>query len=75
MLDAAKESCEKQGIQFASKILHGSPASQIAEFAEKGKIDLVIVGSKGLGGFRGKVLGSVANSIVHESKVSVLVVK
>jgi len=35
----------------------------------------VIVGSKGLGGFRGKVLGSVANSLVHKSKVSVLVVK
>ena len=75
MLDSVKESCEKQGVQFASKILNGNPASEITEFAEKEKVDLVIVGSKGLGGFRGKVLGSVANSIVHESKVSVLVVK
>ena len=75
MLDSTKRYCEKQGIQFASKILDGSPASKIAEFAEEGKVDLVIVGSKGLGGFRAKVLGSVANSIVHESKVSVLVVK
>ncbi len=75
MLGSAKESCEKQGIQFASEVLHGSPASKIAEFAEKQNVDLVVIGSRGLGGIKGKILGSVANSIVHESKVSVLVVK
>ena len=75
MLDRAKESCEKQGIQLASKILDGSPASKIAEFAEEEKVDLVIVGSRGLGGISEAILGSVANSIVHKSKVSVLVVK
>ncbi len=75
MLDSTKESCEKQGIQFASKILDGSPASKIAEFAEEEKADLVIVGSRGLGGIKGAILGSVANSLVHKSKVSVLVVK
>jgi nucleotide-binding universal stress UspA family protein len=75
MLDSIKKSCEKQGIQFASKILQGSPASKIAEFAEKGNVDLVIVGSRGLGGIKGAILGSVANTIVHKSKVSVLVVK
>ncbi len=75
MLDSIKESCEKQGVQFASKILHGNPASEISEFAEKEKVDLVIVGSRGLGGITGAILGSVANSLVHKSKVSVLVVK
>jgi len=75
ILGSIKKSCEKQGIQFAFKILYGKPASKIAEFAEKGKVDLVVIGSKGIGGFKGKVLGSVANSIVHESKISVLVVK
>jgi len=75
ILGSIKKYCEKQGIQFAFKILYGKPASKIAFFAEKGKADLVVIGSKGLGGFKGKVLGSVANSIVHESKVSVLVVR
>jgi len=75
MLGSAKESCEKQGIQFEFKILDGSPASKIAKFAEEEKVDLVIVGSRGLGGISEAILGSVANSIVHKSKVSVLVVK
>jgi len=75
ILRSIKKSCEKKGIQFAFKILIGKPASKISTFAEKGKADLVIIGSKGIGGFKGKVLGSVANSMVHESKVSVLIVK
>jgi len=75
VLGSTKKYCEKQEIQFTSKILQGSPASKIAEFAEKQKVDLVVIGSKGLGGIKGTVLGSVANSVVHKSKVSVLVVK
>ncbi len=75
MLDSTKKYCEKQGIQFASKILDGKPASKIAEFAKKEKVDLVVIGSRGIGGFKGTILGSVANTVVQKSKVSVLVVK
>jgi len=75
ILRSQKKYCEKKGIKFAFKILYGRPASKITEFAKKGKVDLVVIGSKHLGGFKEKVLGSVANSIVHYSKVSVLVVK
>jgi len=75
ILRSKKIYCEKKGIQFAFKILIGKPSSKISKFAEERKVDLVIVGSKGMGGFKGKVLGSVSNSIVHESKVSVLIVK
>jgi len=70
-----KESCEEKGIKFAFEIPYGKPSSEIAKFAEKGKVDLVVVGSKGIGGLKGKVLGSVANSILHESEVSVFLVK
>ena len=75
ILRPLKKYCEKKGIQFAFKIFYGKPASEIAKFAEKGKVDLVVIGSKGVGGFKGKVLGSVANSILVESKVSVLLVR
>ena len=75
LLHPLKKHCEKKGIQFAFKIFYGKPASEIAKFAEKGKVDLVVIGTKGLGGFKGKVLGSVANSILHETKVSVFLVR
>jgi len=75
ILRSLKKYCEKKGIQFAFKIPCGKPASEIAKFAEKGKVDLVVIGTKGLGGFKGKVLGSVANSILLETKVSVFLVR
>jgi len=36
---------------------------------------LIVIGSRGLSGIKGAILGSVANSLVNKSKVSVLVVK
>jgi nucleotide-binding universal stress UspA family protein len=75
ILRSLKKYCEKKGIEFAFKVLIGKPASKISEFAKRGKVDLVVIGSKGIGGFKGKVLGSVANSILIESKASVLLVK
>lgn len=75
MLDTTKKYCEKQEIQCTSKVLWGNPSSQITKFAQTQKADMVVIGSSGLGGIRGKLLGSVVNSVVHESKISVLVVK
>jgi len=76
ILSPMKKYCEKRGVQFAYKILYGErPAFEVAKFAEKGKADLVVIGSKHFGGFKEKVIGSVANSILHQSKVSVLIVK
>lgn len=75
MLVSAKNNCEKQGVKFASKIQYGSPAARIVEASDKGKFDLIVIGSRGIGGIKGAILGSVANTIVHKSKVSVLVVK
>ena len=75
MLETTKKYCEKQEIQFTSKVLSGNPSSEIIKFAQTQNMDMIVIGSKGLGGIKGKVLGSVTNSIVHESKISVLVVK
>ena len=75
MLNSTKKDCEKQKVPFMIKILYGKPSSQISEFARKEKVDLIITGSKGIGGFKGTILGSISNSIVQKSKISVLVVK
>ncbi|MGH2661542.1 MAG: universal stress protein [Actinomycetota bacterium] len=58
-----------------SEILQGDPAERIVELAAGGKIDLVIVGNKGMAGTRRYLLGSVPNKVAHESPVDVLVAK
>ena len=75
MLNSTKDFCTKQDVKFTFKILHGKPASSIAAFAEAEKMDLIVIGSRGVGGLRGTILGSVASTVVQKSKVPVLVVK
>lgn len=72
---STKEHCEKQGVKFSFKIVNGKPASKIVEFASKNKFELIVIGSRGLSGFKGTVLGSVSNTVTQKSKIPVLVVK
>ncbi|MDO9534593.1 MAG: universal stress protein [Bacillota bacterium] len=55
--------------------LHGHPGEVICQIADKGDYDLVIMGSRGLGGLKEFILGSVSNHVAHCSKKSILIVK
>lgn len=57
------------------KLVQGHPASVITEVAEEGNFDVIIMGSRGLGGLRRVVLGSVSNSVIQGTDISVMVVK
>ena len=71
----AKTRCAQKGIVFKSKIIFGSPTMEIEEISRKKKFDIIVIGSRGQSGLKGAFLGSVANAIVHKSKVPLLVVK
>ncbi len=75
ILRSKKQYCEKKDIHFAFKIRIGKPASEIIKFSEKSKVDLIVMGSRSMGSLRTKLLGSVANSMAHQSKISVMIVK
>ena len=53
----------------------GSPAVVILDFAASNDIDLIVMGSRGLGLVKGVLLGSVSQYIVEQAKCPVLVVK
>lgn len=74
-MEQAKVKSAQNGIVFRHKIIFGEPKSDISDFAKQNKFDLVVVGSRGLGGLKEAFLGSVSNAIVHKSHVPVLVVK
>ena len=71
----AKTRCAKKGVIFRSKVVFGSPTVEIQDFSKSGKFDLIVIGSRGQGAIKEAFLGSVANAIVHKSKIPVLVVK
>ena len=74
-MEKAKVVCAQNGIVFHHKILYGEAKLEIVDFAKQNKFDLIIVGSRGLGGVKEALLGSISNAIVHKSHVPVLVVK
>lgn len=63
-------------LPYAEAVLRqGIPARTILEFADEAGSDLIVVGSRGLGGIREMVLGSVSHNVVQQARVPVLVVK
>ena len=63
------------GIKVETKILHGRIADELAEFAEKNSVDLVIMATHGRSGPGRWVLGSVAERLLRTSCVPVLMVR
>lgn len=74
-LDAAKKQVVKNSVNFKKKTLFGHEAKQIVDFAQKQKFDLIVIGARGRGGIKQMILGSISNTVVHSSKVPVLIVK
>ncbi len=75
LLEKAEEAFLEKGIQVKTRLEKGQPAEVICKIAEEENFDLVVLGSRGLGGFKGMFLGSVSNRVTERSNVSVLVVK
>ena len=75
-LDTAKKICEKNNVNFESKVIHGSdPGFDIVAFSKKGNFDMIIVGARGLNPVKKIFVGSVSNYILNNAKIPVLVVK
>ncbi len=74
LADAKKRAAQK-GILFKSKLVWGSPTSEIQDMANSKKFDLIVIGARGMGFVKELFLGSVSNAIVHKSKIPVMVVK
>jgi nucleotide-binding universal stress UspA family protein len=60
------------GVTVTPILREGQPADVIC--LEAKNADLVVVGSRGLGGFRGLLLGSVSQQVVHHAPCAVVVV-
>lgn len=76
LMDAAKTKSARHGVDFHSKIIKGAdPGYDIVRFSKNHKIDLIVIGARGLSGIKETFLGSVSNYVLHKSKIPVLVVK
>lgn len=65
----------KQGITAKFVFKTGSAADTIASFADKGKFDLLVMGSHGHGSLTNLVMGSVATKVLAKCGTPVLLVR
>src|ERR671915_630707 len=77
LLDRQVKKIEDTGgtIAEAHLMMGGRPAQQIVELAEELGIGLIAIGSRGLGGMRRALMGSVSDSVVRHAHCPVLVVR
>jgi nucleotide-binding universal stress UspA family protein len=54
---------------------HGDPASEIVRVAQERLVDMIVMGTRGLGALSGLLMGSVAQKVLHDAPVPVLLVK
>ena len=63
-------------IPVRTAVLEGiSITDELVSYAESHQIDCIAMGSRGLGGFKKLLLGSVASGVAQHSKCPVLIVK
>ena len=66
---------EQSGVDYDIRILEGVPGSKIPDVARIEKIDLIVMGSRGMSDFTGLLLGSVAHQVLHRSDCPVFITK
>ncbi len=75
LLDAAARKVAADWDRVEGKLLHGRPADVIARLAARRRIDLIVIGSRGVTEFRPMLLGTVSRELLMKAPCPVLVVK
>ncbi|HBI04250.1 MAG TPA: universal stress protein [Paenibacillaceae bacterium] len=75
LLRRAKEQAKEKGVTSRIVMLKGDPAVEIIDFIKDHDIQLVVMGSRGLGAFKEMMLGSVSHKVAQIAPCPVMIVK
>jgi nucleotide-binding universal stress UspA family protein len=72
---SAKAKNKHSEMEVETRLEEGRPAEVICKIAENEDVDLIVMGSQGMGGISGWVLGSTSRSVVDSCTKPILIVK
>lgn len=75
LLDKYRHRIQKAGVPCLEHILHGDPGIVIVEAAAKFGCDIIVMGTRGLGGLENLILGSVSYRVLQAAVVPVLLTR
>jgi nucleotide-binding universal stress UspA family protein len=73
VVEAAAKRAREAGVEADPTVMQGHAAEVLIE--ESGRVGLLVVGSRGHGGFAGLLLGSVSAQCAHHAKCPVVIVR
>jgi nucleotide-binding universal stress UspA family protein len=75
VLARAEREVEAEGVEVVTHAREGEPAHVIVEVAQEQNADLIVVGARGLTGFKRFLLGSVSSKLAHHAPCSLMIVR
>ena len=76
ILGDAERRAKRKGAKVVRKATgQGDPATAIAKHAQRNKIDLIVMGTRGLGSVKSLLLGSVSRKVANSCDVNLLIVR
>ena len=75
IIKKAEDFAKGSNINFQCKLIQGVPADEIVKTSATEKVDLIVIGSRGLTEVRAFLLGSVSDKVSHHAKCPTLIVK
>lgn len=74
--DQVLDLAESEGVKASALILQSaSVVKSLLDLASSKKVDLIVVGTRGLGTFKRLLIGSVSSAVINHAACSVLVVR
>lgn len=70
-----KVSREHSDMKVVTRLIEGRPSAAIVDLAEDEGFDLIVIGSRGIGGITGWILGSTSRRVADSCTKPVLIVK
>ena len=76
ILKEARQLAKKEGVKnVQTAIGSGDPATSVAGFARRRKIDMIVVGTRGLSKVKASSMGSVSRKLLDLTEVNCLVIR
>lgn len=75
LLEKVRRTLAEHGIDCRTRLSIGPIAAEIVRIAKEGAYDIIFVGSRGLGGVKRMILGSVADDVMRHAHCAVTLVR